>query len=574
MGWQNGGTNRRGAGETALRLTLFSRYFHTLRYLRPVQIYGRLWFWLYRPRADLRPAPPLRAVAGSWIVLPIGEPSLLGPTTFRFLNQTYTLDRATDWNRPDWNKLWLYNLHYFDDLNAARAKERQDWQRALIGRWIADNLPGHGNGWEPYPLSLRIVNWIQWAQAGNVLEPTWVHSLAVQIRFLAQRLEWHLLGNHLLANAKALVYAGLFFNGSEAEYWLMTGLRIFTRQLSEQILSDGGHFERSPMYHAIILKDMLDLINLARSYPGQIGKSQAILWCETASRMLVWLQAMTHPDGDIAFFNDAAFGIAPNLVALTDYARRLGISVPVVADKNAGLWPVVLLKDSGYARLQAGPAVLLVDVSMIGPNYLPGHAHADTLSFELSLFDQRVIVNSGTSCYGASPERQRQRGTAAHNTVVIADQDSSEVWGGFRVARRARPVGLRWGEEASYCWIECGHDGYQRLSGRPLHIRRWQLAADRLIVQDRLSGGSHRAVAHYHLHPTIQVELSADGCSGSFRFFDDFELVFRLAPGPARLIPSTWHPEFGASEANECLEIPFNGSETSLDILWSDERRL
>ena len=83
----------------------------------------------------------------------------------------------------------------------------------------------------------------------------------------------------------------------------------------------------------------------------------------------------------------------------------------------------------------------LLDVAPVGPDYLPGHAHADTLSFELSLFGQRVLVNSGTSQYEAGPERSRQRGTAAHNTVIVDGHDSSEVWAGFRVARRASSRG-------------------------------------------------------------------------------------------------------------------------------------
>src|SRR5690606_4780416 len=110
----------------------------------------------------------------------------------------------------------------------------------------------------------------------------------------------------------------------------------------------------------------------------------------------------------------------------------------------------------------------------VGPDYLPGHAHADTLSFELSLFGQRVLVNSGTSCYGHGSERIRQRGTTAHNTVVVDGADSSEVWSGFRVARRARAINPEvhdhQGLEAS-----CSHDGYHRLPGRVTHHRRWRL---------------------------------------------------------------------------------------------------
>src|SRR5438270_568337 len=83
---------------------------------------------------------------------------------------------------PDAAKLWLYNLHYFDDLRAEGATDRLPWQRDLIARWIVENPPAAGNGWEPYPASLRIVNWIAWALAGNDLGAAALQSLAVQVR--------------------------------------------------------------------------------------------------------------------------------------------------------------------------------------------------------------------------------------------------------------------------------------------------------------------------------------------------------------------------------------------------------
>ncbi|MFO1266416.1 MAG: heparinase II/III family protein [Rubrivivax sp.] len=111
---------------------------------------------------------------------------------------------------------------------------------------------------------MRIVNWIKWFLAGEPAQAPWLASLAVQARWLAQRLEWHLLGNHLFANAKALFFAGLFFEGREADEWLATGARILERELPEQVLDDGGQFERSPMYHALALEDVLDLLNVLR----------------------------------------------------------------------------------------------------------------------------------------------------------------------------------------------------------------------------------------------------------------------------------------------------------------------
>ena len=223
------------------------RLWRTVRHLKPIQIVGRAHFLWHRPHVNLRPAPPLRAASGAWMPPAAREASLLGPMRLRFLSVERGLDDC-GWDQPEVERLWRYNLHYFDDLNAQGASQRRPWQRGLLCRWLAQNPPALGTGWEPYPVSLRTVNWIKWFLAGNAPEADWLHSLAVQVRWLRRRLEWHLLGNHLFVNAKALVFAGLYFDGDEAREWLTCGLRILERELPQQILADGGHFERSTMY--------------------------------------------------------------------------------------------------------------------------------------------------------------------------------------------------------------------------------------------------------------------------------------------------------------------------------------
>jgi uncharacterized heparinase superfamily protein len=340
-----------------------------------------------------------------------------GPRSWVLLNEAGHLDEV-GWSGLQREKLWRYNQHYFDDLNAQDAADRISWHEALLCDWVAQNLPGQGDGWEPYPLSLRVVNWVKWALGGVALPPTAKQSLAVQVRWLTGRLENHLLGNHLFSNAKALVMAGLFFNGPEADAWLDQGLRILAHEVPEPLLPDGGHFERSTMYHALALEDMLDLVNATQCFANRLSAKQQRQvddWPELACKMYVWLLAMCHPDGEFSLFNDAAFDIAPSVAELDSYVRRL-----FVDEATQGPSPsLVLLKESGYVRLAHGLAVAILDVAPVGPDYLPGHAHADTLSFELSVGPHRVFVNSGTSCYGSSIERLRQRGTAALNTVVV-----------------------------------------------------------------------------------------------------------------------------------------------------------
>jgi uncharacterized heparinase superfamily protein len=534
-------------------------YLHTLRYLKPVQIHGRLRFRLQRPRPDLRPAPALRRHNGPWTPVARRSASMLGPTRFRFLNEEHVL-REGGWDDPALPKLLRYNLHYFDDLNAQDASARVEWHRNLLSQWVRENPPATGSGWEPYPLSLRVVNWIKWALAGNPLPTECIASLAVQARFLSQRLEWHLLGNHLFANAKALVFAGLFFQGDEADGWLATGLDILKREVPEQILADGGQFERSTMYHALALEDMLDLINLGRAAEMPMPAA----WFDVAARMVVWLATMSHPDDGIALFNDAAFGIAPSNKELRRYAAALGV--------DAGRTPYSqrrLLAESGYARAEATNAVLIIDVAPIGPDYLPGHAHADTLSFELSLFGQRLFTNGGTSRYGLGVEREAERGTAAHTTVVVDGKDSSEVWAGFRVARRARPFDIQVIQTGSDIEITGAHDGYTRLPGRPVHRRVWQLKDGRLCIVDRVDGRFSTAVARYHLHPKILCDIDPAGSHGSFRLPGGQLARWEATGGAARLAESFYCPEFGIRLRRPCLEIPVPpGGEAMLEVNW------
>src|SRR5690606_29017950 len=120
---------------------------------------------------------------------------------FRFLGHTATFNG--DWNEASLPKLWLYNLHYQDDLDADGAEERFELCRELVEAWIAGNPPGEGNGWEPYCLSLRIVNWVKWFSRLDTgqIESEWVCSLAAQASSLDQQVEYHILANHLFANA-------------------------------------------------------------------------------------------------------------------------------------------------------------------------------------------------------------------------------------------------------------------------------------------------------------------------------------------------------------------------------------
>lgn len=541
------------------------KYWHTLRHLKPVQFYGRVTFRYLRPKPNLALAPPLAPVLGCWVRPTERAPSLVAPRVFELLGVTGDLAEIA-WDGPQREKLWRYNQHYFDDLNACGAASRQSWHTELIADWIRHNPPGQGTAWEPYPTSLRIVNWIKWQWAGNTLSPAALQSLAVQARWLCGRLEWHLLGNHLFCNAKALVFAGLMFQGSEADAWLARGLAIIARQLPEQVLADGGNFERSPMYHAIFLEDMLDLLNAMRAHPRGNAGSVAEHWRVTAVAMLDWLAGMTHPDGGVALFNDAALNIAPTFEQLQEYATRLGFGAGSIPHCTAlparARWP-----DSGYVRLDAPGATAFLDVGPIGPDYLPGHAHADTLSFELSLFGRRVVVNGGTSCYGLGAVRLRERQTASHSTLEIDGQSSSEVWAGFRVARRAYPFGYTETVGQDMVSITCSHDGYTRLPGRPVHQRTWMLKDGQIDIEDRVTGTYEHACARYIFHPEVLVTARGKN-SWSLVLPDGQTASLDVLSGEGALEVAHYSPAFGEVKKTSCVAVDVRHDNAIVSIRW------
>lgn len=546
-----------------MALRKLTRLFHTVRYLKLTQVLYRLFYRFSQVRLCKKQPAVVRRWAHGWPAVRWGKLSTSDAVDFTFLGTTGRVQLPEDWQAGRHAKLWLYNLHYLDDLNANGIDERPDLALKLVRSWIGANPPVAGEGWEPYPLSLRTVNLVKWFAQGETPADDYLYSLADQGDALSQQVEYHILGNHLFANAKALIFIGAYLDGPQADRWLAKGLRLIDRQISEQFLEDGGHFELSPMYHAILLWDMCDLVNLGQCSQLPTVSLRLPQWLAVIERGLKWLSSMLHPDGRIAFFNDAAFGIAPDFEHLLAYATRLGARSPTIPSNG-----VIFNSDTGYIAVVPIEGVkAILDVAAVGPDYQPGHAHADTLSFELSVFGRRLIVNSGTSQYGEGPERQRQRSTSAHSTVEVAGQDSSEVWAGFRVARRARSVVENIDMGLSPICIQAAHDGYLRLEGRHIHRRKWMFFNDELVITDELTGGRAPSIARFYIHPDVYITQEAEHCVADLgangRVMFDFTGAEQV-----RVVASTWHPEFGCAFANQCIEVAFSSGSLKTRIRW------
>lgn len=400
--------------------------------------------------------------------------------SFTFLNKEKTFSETIDWNFADQGKLWTYNLNYFDFLMQEGMSKEVGFSLIKLYIHVSTSLK---DGLEPYPISLRGINWIKFLSENTIQDQEIDQCLYDHYYTLLNNREFHLLGNHLLENGFSLFFGAYYFKDTTL---LKAATSILKTELKEQTLQDGAHFELSPMYHQIILNRLLDCINIAQNNMWTEFKDLPLL-SAYASSMLGWLEKMTYKNGDIPMVNDTAWGIAPCSMDLFEYAKRLHLN-----------WSPSVLSDSGYRKWEGDTYELLMDVGAIGPDYIPGHAHADTFNFELNYQGKPFIVDTGISTYEKNQLRQSERSTVAHNTVVIENENSSHVWGGFRVAKRARITGLVESENS----ITGEHDGYKKMN--IVHQRSFSRVEKRLIIEDKLVGKTpNTAVAYLHFHPSV-----------------------------------------------------------------------
>jgi hypothetical protein len=402
----------------------------------------------------------------------------------------------------------------------------------LIERFIHD-LPQNSTGLEPYPIALRGINWIKFLSLHHPQLTdhssliTVNNSLYAQYHILLNSLEYHLLGNHLLEDAMSLLYGAYYFKDSKL---YSKAKRILEKELEEQILEDGGHFELSTMYHQILLDRLLDCINLVSHnnvFPDQDGLNS--LMKLKALKMLQWLNAMTFSNGEVPLLNDAAPGIAPATKEINNYAIRLKLlSEEEIRDICENFYNSCL-SQSGYRRYNGENYECIVDIGPIGPSYQPGHAHADTFNFVVNVSNQPIIIDTGISTYDAGKTRLNERGTSAHNTVTVRERNSSQIWSSFRVAKRA---GVKIIEDNSQRII-AQHDGYKSLG--TIHKREWQFGENQILINDMLEGKITEGKAHMWLAPGLsptqsQQIITVDGTSISFKNAESVQLIQAKIP--------------------------------------------
>ncbi len=534
--------------------------FHTLKYLRWPQFYFRIYRKLVKPKVTEQYSGHEPQKSALWVHAPLYEEKISPQLAATFLGFTKQLDLPADWNDESHSKLWVYNLHYFEDLLAENASSKHDFHIAFLNKWAAENHLGLGNGWESYPISLRVPNILKAWQAGLPLQEQHFKSIYAQASFLSNYLEKHLLGNHYFVNLKALFFAGVIFNNTR---WLKLAVKGLMSEIPEQTLEDGANFELTPMYHSLILVDMLDMYNLCRAYPNQTPKELTHIIEVYIPKMLNFMLLVSHNDQGVSFFNDSVDGIAPNQARINAYAQALGFTLPELDIQQVN---AIDSGPSGYMVATHSGNKLIFDAGNVGPDYIPGHAHADTLAYELSIGSERVFVNTGISKYGLGEQRLKERKTLSHNTVEVDGLDSSQVWSGFRVGKRARITEASSQVLGDKVELKASHNGYYKIYGGPHHQRTVLLGESSLQIKDELDGVFSQAVARFYLHPDLVVTLEKNNLRVVGKHF---ELFSDLARHQALLSKTNWHPGFGISQKNNCLEVTFSNPCSQIEFTWN-----
>ena len=624
------------------------RYYHTVKYFNLRQITYRFWFslkypfykkftplvdWIYRWKVrhadrDFKIDAKEKENAQLPCELSGTEHSSrreekaeeILKNRFNFLNAEIQFGREIDWDTQQASKLWRYNLHYFayaiDLAIAYKRTSRTEFYaqfKTLVLDWIQNNSIAHGDGWEPYPISLRTVNWI-FAHAlfdreicrDLDFEQLLKKSLFKQILFLERNLEYRLgCENHLIKNAKALAIAGAFFKGKTAARWLKKGTSILWRELERQVQEDGGHYEHSLMYHIAVLHDYLECIFVLKKRRVQIPEHGA----QKVRKMLYFARNILPPDGNIPLIGDSGLEIAPVLqeaLALGDILFKNGEFKSKRGQSEGGkcssphpsILPIVLknsksrafqrksfpntshsaFEHSGFYVMRAEDKYLILDCGKLGPDQNPAHGHCDMLSYELYLGNQRFVVDSGTYEYEAGEWRDFFRSTRAHNTVVVDGEEQSEIWASFRVARRALPIRRRFIEKDNLVFFEGSHDGFLRFHRGCFHTRKvFFIENNFFLIFDEITGkGEHAIESFVHFHPDVDVQIIEDASNpftsfraSSYVIAEAGSAVLQVVPfgidalalqkGETEPIQGWYSPEFGIRIPNSTLILHKKG---------------
>ncbi len=402
-----------------------------------------------------------------------------------------------DMSGPMMLRAAAHGFGWLRDLRALGTDAARLRARALVADWIATS--GEPLAYRPDVIGSRLSAWLGHydffaASADDAFRQRLMARLLSDARNLSAALPAEELDARALTALKGLIAAGVAM--PEHGAFLTRALRFLPQEIGRQVLPDGCHAERSPAAHLTALQDLTEIRALLQA--AQVQPPAAL--SASIERMAPALRVLRHGDGGLALFNGSK-----------EEQGTLIEQVLTQAGGRGGRGPLSLV-DGGFQRLQAGRSLLLVDCGEPPPAGIDRCAHAGTLSMELSVGRDRLIVNCGAYPAGNGEWRDATRATAAHSTLVIADVNSSELREGG-LGRRPEKVEVQRQAANGAHWLEASHDGWGKPFGA-VHRRRLYMAESGEDVrgEDAVEASTPQPFAlRFHLHPNVSASLQQDG---------------------------------------------------------------
>ena len=480
-------------------------YIHTIRHLKGEQIIGQIYHRFRSKFLNQKklwdPGEAFNPEAISLFAFQRDCVLNQDHNLFTFLNQTSSFQERINWNDLSHGKLWNYHLQYAYFLHDAKADllKKKTW---LLD--ISQNIIDGIVKLEPFPVSIRLIQTLSFLNALKKMDETILRAVRMQSVWLKDNLEIHIGANHLLVNRISLALCSICCNWKDQEHFQIA----LSKELNKQILSDGAHYERSPMYQLDILELLLTL------YSACLAKQNR--WSETYKnyicKMAAWMQAMSNEGDVIPPFQDSTGDLRTKWISIKEAIQSWNIPIQQI-----------ILNSSGYRKWTQDNECFWINAGNISPTHQPGHAHADMMHFIWYSRNLPVIQDRSISTYEESPIRLKEKSTHAHNTVSVCGKEQSEMWSSFRVGRRAKLRILEEQENYLKGWVT------SPLFHTCNHERSFQMLPGKMMILDHVSSCSedclHKAYFHLdHRWSRNAIKIEQNSCS-----FASFRLEFEYA---------------------------------------------
>lgn len=451
-------------------------------------------------------------------------------------------------------RLWTLKLVSFEpaswllfssrDKRLRIAKKMVEW----LKYWQAAEITTIGSTnylrryWTPYAVSRRIDNL---AILGAILEDLpgdhltiVADHLAKNVHFLCNHIEYDIGGNHLLENGIALVLGGVILDDDDT---VSRGLNLLSSELASQLLNDGMHFERSPMYHSILLYRTARCLDALRQsgrkpLPGIVPKVNAMYAC---------LRDIAPGTANYPLLNDSVYEESPSRQSCLSF-------VDEIFEVSNGNCDDRLCGDSGYYSLESGPATILIDGGVPCPNHLPAHAHNDIGNVVLWVGEEPFITDTGVYDYQPGNRRNYARSVEAHNTVQINDGDQTVTHGRFMMGPRPTPVSNS---------IAQGSDRKVTVQYRSppfvhpyTHKRIVKPIEQGIQIEDQVNTDEDSVTSRLHLAPGCDPVVNGNTVIVEKNVEHDIEIVVSGAES-VNIVDNEYYPQYGMSVSRPTIEM-------------------